>query len=181
MPTHLQIRELTSEEQAQIQQWTRSRTQAARLVKRAQIIWRASQGHTVAQIANEMPVGAKLVRRWIARFNGEGLNGLADQPRSGRPPSYTRDQVGVVVATALPPPQQLGQPFGSWTFERLTTYLNEVCGIPIQHSRVHELLHAEGLRWREQETWFGARVDPAFAEKRGRLSASISNLQKGVL
>jgi len=29
------------------------------------------------------------------------------------------------------------------------------------------VLVGEGLRWREQETWFGKRVDPDFAAKRG--------------
>jgi transposase len=174
MPARLQVRALTNEEQTQIQQWSRSRTKAARIVERAQIIQHASQGQTVQQIAAELRVGTKLVRRWIERFNVAGLNGLADQPRSGRPPRYSPEQVGLVVATALTNPKDVGQPFGSWTFERLTTYLNEVCSIPIQHSRVHEILHDEGLRWREQETWFGARIDPAFAEKRGRLKSAIS-------
>ena len=32
----------------------------------------------------------------------------------------------------------------------------------------HEVLLTEGLRWRQQETWFGERVDPNFAAKRGR-------------
>jgi hypothetical protein len=36
----------------------------------------------------------------------------------------------------------------------------------MQRSRSDELLIAEGLRWRKHETWFGERVDPAFAEKR---------------
>jgi hypothetical protein len=35
-------------------------------------------------------------------------------------------------------------------------------------SRISELLIAEGLRWRKPETWFGERVDPDFAAKRGR-------------
>ena len=180
MPKHLQVRELTSEEQTQIDQVSRSRTKAARMVERAQIIRLASRGQTVQQIATTLHVGAKLVRRWIERFNRDGLRGLADQPRSGRPPIYTREQVGLVVATALVNPKELGQPFGSWTFERLTVYLNEGCGIPIQHSRVHEILSEEGLRWREQETWFGVRVDPAFAEKRGSLRPSTSSHQREV-
>ena len=32
---------------------------------------------------------------------------------------------------------------------------------------IGEILLKEGLRWRRQETWFGERVDPEFAEKRG--------------
>jgi transposase len=107
------------------------------------------------------------VRLWLKRFNADGLAGLEDRPRRGRPPTYTSEQVGEVIATALTNPTALGQAFGSWTFVRLARYLNEERGIAIRHSRIHEILHAEGLRWREQETWFGARVDPDFAQKRG--------------
>ena len=39
----------------------------------------------------------------------------------------------------------------------------------IRRSRIQELLVAEGLRWREQETWFGQRVDPDFAAKGGAI------------
>ena len=34
----------------------------------------------------------------------------------------------------------------------------------MQRSRVGELSAAEGLRWRYQETWFGAPVNPDLAE-----------------
>jgi len=37
----------------------------------------------------------------------------------------------------------------------------------MRRSRIDEILLAEGLRWRRQETWFGERVDPGFAAKRG--------------
>ena len=74
---------------------------------------------------------------------------------------------GAVIAAALSDPQDLGQPFGSWTLDRLVAYLSEQKALPIKRSRISELLVAEGLRWRQQETWFGERVDPTFAEKRG--------------
>jgi hypothetical protein len=45
-------------------------------------------------------------------------------------------------------------------------------GIGMKRSRVSEVLLAEGLKWRQEETWFGARVDPEFERKRGRSSAS---------
>ena len=37
---------------------------------------------------------------------------------------------------------------------------------------------AEGLKWRQEETWFGARVDPEFARKRGSSSASTPPRQR---
>ncbi len=77
-----------------------------------------------------------------------------------------------MVAASLTKPDDLGLPFGSWTLDRLTAYLHEEKGILIGRSRIGELLQAEGLRWRTQETWFGERPDPAFAEKRGPSSPS---------
>jgi transposase len=71
------------------------------------------------------------------------------------------------VATALTAPQQLGLPFASWTLDRSAAYLNEHKGIAIKRSRIDDILLREGLRWRQQETWFGERVDPDFAKKRG--------------
>jgi transposase len=112
------------------------------------------------------------VRLWLNRFNREGVKGLADRPRSGRPATYSAEQIGEVIATSLTDPQTLDLPFASWTLDRLTTYLNEEKGLAIKRSRISELLTAEGLRWRDQETWFGERVDPEFAEKRGPSSRS---------
>jgi hypothetical protein len=88
--------------------------------------------------------------------------------------------VGEVIAASLTDPQHLDLPFASWTLDRLTAYLNEVKGIAMKRSRIDELLRAEGLRWRSQETWFGERVDPAFAEKRGPSSPSTSRLRRVV-
>jgi transposase len=75
--------------------------------------------------------------------------------------------VGTIVATALTDPQALGQAYSSWTLDRLVAYLAEQEGICMKRSRLDELLLAQGLRWRKQESWFGARVDPEFAAKRG--------------
>ena len=77
-----------------------------------------------------------------------------------------------MVAAALSDPQELGLPFACWTLDRLVAYLSESQSLPIKRSRISEMLVAEGLRWRQQETWFGEKVDPAFAEKRGASRAS---------
>src|SRR5206468_8959391 len=94
--------------------------------------------------------------------------GLTDHPRPGRPPTYTAEQRAEVIAAALTRPEDLGMPFASWTLDRLQAYLSEHKGIGIKRTRIDEILIAEGLRWRKQETWFGQKVDPEFAAKRGR-------------
>jgi transposase len=153
----------------------------------------------VPAIARELRLHEQTVREWLKRFNAAGLAGLQDAARPGRPATYTPEQVGEVIATALTNPQRLGLPFGCWTLDRLEAYLNEERGLPIKRSRIDELLIAEGLRWRSQETWFGERaaleaapdqqhapikkereVDPDFAQKRGSSRPCIRLLRPAV-
>ena len=167
MPAALRVRALTEEERGHLARLARSRTAATLAVERARIIWAAHGGAALAAMAQELGGCEHTVRLWIKRFNALGLAGLDDGPRSGRPPTYTADEVAEVIALALTDPQTLALPFACWTLDRLATYLQEVKGIGIKRSRIDELLVAEGLRWRTHETWFGERVDPAFADKRG--------------
>lgn len=163
----LHLRALTQSEASRVRQLAQARTAPARTVQRAQIVWQASQGQHAPAIARAVGVSEKMVRTWLRRFNAHGLEGLADAPRSGRPPTYPPEQVGTLIATVLSKPAERDLPFANWTLDRLVAYLNEQHGLAMKRSRVDEILLAEGVRWRTQETWFGERVDPAFAEKRG--------------
>jgi transposase len=199
----VRVRVLTEEEQESIKRLAHSRTAPARLVERAQMILQASRGRRVAGIAADLRVSGETVRTWLRRFNAAGVDGLQDAPRSGRPATYTPEQVGAVIATALTNPQDLALPFGCWTLDRLEAFLNEERGLPIKRSRIDEVLIAEGLRWRTQETWFGERatlapdedqqaaplqlkakkereVDPDFAQKRGSSPPSTRRLRPAV-
>jgi transposase len=168
MGRRLQLRLVTDEERQGVARLTRSRTAPARTVERAQVVQAALKGASVEEIAVRLRLARNTVYLWLHRFEARGLSGLEDAPRGGRPPTYTREQLGEIVATALTNPQTLGLPFNSWTLDRLAAYLAEQRGIAMKRSRLGEVLLTEGLRWRKEETWFGERVDPAFAEKRGR-------------
>lgn len=176
----LRVRLMSAKEDETIRQLAHSRTAPARTVERARIIWLASQGRQVAAIAQELGLCPATVRSWLKGFNRSGLAGLEEKARSGRPATYTPEQVSEVIATSLTKPQDLGRPFACWTLDRLQAYLSEVKGIAMKRTRIDELLLAEGLRWRQQETWFGERVDPAFAEKRGSSRRFIQRRPQGV-
>jgi transposase len=175
MPARLLLRPLTDEETRELRRLAQSQKVEARLRERARICWHSHEGHRVREITVALHLDERTVRRWIHRFNAQGLAGLTDAPRQGRPTIYTTQEVGTVIATSLTPPDDLGLPFGSWTLDRLVAYLHETHGIRMQRSRIGELLQAEGIRWRTQETWFGERVDPEFAAKRGRSSPSTTS------
>jgi len=180
----LKARAMTEQEADKLRHLAHSRTESHRKVQRARIVWLSQQGWRVPRIAEQVQLCDRTVRRWIQRFNREGLAGFEDEPRCGRPPTYTHEQVGEVIQTALTSPQVLNEmiqldpplPFGAWTLDRLAAYFKEYRGLRISRDRIAVLLRREGLKWRMQERWFSeqaklagkeGKADPLFAEKRG--------------
>ncbi len=172
----LRMRALTEEEERVITKLARSRTASVRLVQRAKIIQLAKEGHTIPQIMQQLGMTERIVRKWWKRFEQQGLAGLEDAPRPGAPSRYTAENKARVLEAALTRPSDLDLGFHCWTFERLAAYVHEHLGIHMQKTRIFEILQEEGLRWRHEETWFGDRVDPDFAKKRGPSSGSAKKL-----
>ncbi len=119
----IHVRELTDEERAKIEQLSRSRTAPVRLALRSKIIKLSTEGMTVPAIARELGFCEPAIRRWVCRFNERGLEGLEDEPRSGRTPTYTEDNRSRVIAKArsVPPKPEGGEvpPTCHWTLDGL--------------------------------------------------------------
>src|SRR4051794_35515124 len=63
-----------------------SRQAVGRVALRAQMVLLSDRGHSVPQIAAIHRCGCDVVRTWLHRYQAAGTAGLADLPRSGRPP-----------------------------------------------------------------------------------------------
>ncbi|WP_245658917.1 helix-turn-helix domain-containing protein [Nocardia nova] len=58
----------------------------------------APAGQSNAGIARALAITADTARKWRKRFCGNGIDGLIDLPRSGRPRTFTAEQVAEVKA-----------------------------------------------------------------------------------
>ena len=85
--------ELSEEERAQLQRWVRRRKSSQALALRSRIVLRCAEGADNKVVAAELGCSAATVGRWRSRFVEHRLDGLSDQPRPGRPPSITAEQV----------------------------------------------------------------------------------------
>jgi transposase len=166
----LKVRPLTPDESHELQRLAQSRTAPYRLVQRAQLLWASAQGLKAPAIAAQVRLSALRVRVWIERFNRQGLAGLADEPRAGRPRQHDESIRGTVVALARTKPRHLGYPFELWTLARLQQALQERHTLHVTPATIWKWLKAEGLVWKRQQSWFHVTVDAAFVEKRGRSS-----------
>ncbi len=86
--------------------WANSTSIRAGLAQRARIVLLAAEGAGTAEIVQRTGASKPTVLNWTRRYAAEGLAGLDDRQRPGRP--RTADDVAIVLATLTPPPAGLG-------------------------------------------------------------------------
>ena len=144
--------------------------------ERARIVALSWDGLGVAEIAARIGCHENTVRRWLHRFNADGIDGLGDRPGAGRKRRITEAQRSAIIALArsVPPGQLVRDGAGElsaeqedgpaqWTLDTLTRVAREA-GIEVGRSQVRRILRAEKVRWRRTRTW-ATSTDPEFAPK----------------
>ncbi len=167
MPKRTVLRPLTEEEREKLDKLKRTRTAPSRMVERSKGILLVSEGKSPQEVMSILGVSQATVYNWLRRFNSEGVSGLDDRPRSGRPQEYTEEERGQIIATARTHPQQVPRPYAHWTLSRLVEYVQSELKIGISRAQLARVLEEEGLRWYQEEIYFTERPDPQFAQKRG--------------
>ena len=154
-PTAVLI-ELTDDERSMLVSWTRRRTSAQALALRARIVLMAAEGlWSNREIAEALEISRPTVTKWRNRFAQRRLEGLADEPRPGKPRTITDEQVEAVVTKTL---ESAPKNATHWSTRSMA---REVGMTP---DAVMRIWHAFGLQPHRQETWKLSK-DPLFIEK----------------
>ena len=133
----------------------RARTTEQRLAQRARIVLRAAEGTPNRTIAAELSVSPMTVLLWRTKYERDGLPGLVDEPRPGRPPTYSREARDRVIALTLEPP-----PAGTthWSVRRLAHRVG------MSETTVWRIWRSAGLKPHRTET-FKWSTDPDLVPK----------------
>lgn len=139
----------------QLEAFARSRSLPHALVVRAKIILAAAEGMQSGQIAQRFEVNRGTVGKWRGRFAAQGIEGLYDEYRSGRPRSIEDEQISQLVRKTLH-----SKPKGAtqWSCRDMA----DASGI--SKSTVQRVWSAFGLKPHRQES-FKLSTDPLFVEK----------------
>lgn len=164
----IEVPTLSGEEIRELDQFYHT-TGRASLRTRAQIILLAAEQSLVAvQIGIIVRLNEQTVRRWLKRYRAEGLNGLMDIPRPGRPPKVTSAYQQRLLQLVRQRPRSLDHPFSLWTTQRLADVLAEETGIRVDAETVRRYLAASGIVLsRPQHTI--SSPDPHYILKKRRL------------
>ena len=155
MPRHASALECLAETRAELIAISRSRTAEVRMVERARIVLACLEGKEIQQVAQEVGASVPTVSKWRSRFAHDGIPGLRDGKRSGKPPTYDaafRDRVLALLEQA--PPAGQAQWDGPAVAKRLGSSVHAVWRV----------LRREGIYLQRLRTWC-VSTDPEFATK----------------
>jgi transposase len=151
---------------------------------------RSWDGERVEAIAEELGCCALTVRRRLHRFETEGIEGLGDRLKPGRPRRLTAADESKLIAlvSQAPPGRLVTQEDGTmvardekgaaqWSLNALVQAANKA-GIAVKRSQIRRILLREGVRWRNTHSWNTPR-DKDFVPKGQRSSPTIPSRLKG--
>jgi transposase len=147
---------------------------------RARIVLLAAVGWTNTAIAAELHITADTVRTWRDRFAEQGLEGLVDRPRSGRPRRFTATQATEVRSLACALPAATGVPLSLWSAPELAREAIERAVTPegISASTVRRWLATDAIKPWRYRSWLFPR-DPDFAAKASRVLDLYAGVWEG--
>lgn len=147
--------EIVQKNEETLKRWANSRTLAKQMVDRAKMILMSGKGKSVKQIAQELKTYPNKIICWRQRYVKKGLEGIQDNPRSGRPPKY--DEVfRKQVLALLKRPAPIG--LSVWDGPSIAGELG------VKVDGVWKVLRKEGIPLQRQRSWC-VSADKEFAYK----------------
>ena len=120
--------ELAPEKRSELETISRSRTESASRVERANILLSYADGETVSAIARKLGTNRPKVERCIDKALQIGpLASLSDLPRPGKPPTITPEAKAWVISLACQKPKELGYSYEFWTTKLLAGHVRKNC------------------------------------------------------
>jgi transposase len=119
-----------------------------RVRQRAQLVLLVAEGEPVIRVAHLFRTVPHRIRHWRTRFLARGRDGLADGPRSGRPPKLSAADLALLAEALERGPGAYGWPVTIWSVRDLRELLLQQHGVVVCAGTVYRALRGLGYRYR---------------------------------
>jgi transposase len=136
--------------------WTRRHSVSQALAQRARIVLAAAEGASIAEVAAGEGCHTATVGKWRQRYLTEGVDGLLDEPRVGRPREVSDDKIERIVVDTLQqaPPAEATH----WSTRTMARHAK------VSQTLVSRVWRAFGLNPHLEDSW-KLSGDPQFVDK----------------
>ncbi len=158
MAAHAKRVAIAAADLGELERLSRSRAGERRMVERAQIVLLAGEGVPAREIAARVGCAERTVKLWRSRYQRDGLAGLRDQPKSGRPLTHRHEARARLIALACtrPPQTAEGVRRERWTHAELAA------AVGMSASQAHVILRDADVRPHLTEQWVMSELGPEF-------------------
>ena len=135
------------------------RNDASRYDHRLHGVLLVAQGMTCPQVADLLGDASRTVVNWLQRFEADGLAGLSEGERPGRPGRLNDKQLAKVEAALRASPNQFGLSTQMWDGPTLSAFLRRELGVTLKVRQCQRLFRQLGFRLRKPRPQV-AQADP---------------------
>ena len=116
------------------------KTKEARVFRRAQAVRDVVKGQRLQTVSDTLHFTYSALRKWVYRFAHQGVHGLVDRPRSGRPPKVTCELEKHLHRLVDQDPLEHGSLYSQWSCRELATVLARQTGVQLGRESVRGVL-----------------------------------------
>jgi transposase len=158
MAAHAKRIEVAAEDRPVLLKWANARAAERRLVDRARIVLLAGEGRPASEIAARVGCSLPTVKTWRSRYACDGLDGLRDLPKTGRPLTHGSEVRAKLIALACtrPPDTTEGARRERWTHRELAAEVG------MSESQAHAILREADIRPHLTEQWVMSELGEDF-------------------
>lgn len=135
------------------------RSHEARYNHRLHAILLVAQGISCREVARMLGDSARIVQYWVRRFEEEGLSGLVEDEKPGRPRRLTSEQLERVALVLRDPPSMVGMSANLWDGKTLAAFILKEWNIVLGVRQCQRLFRQLGFRFRKPRPVI-AHADP---------------------
>lgn len=146
---------INTKHRRELEKLLRARKIPRAFADRARIIIQLADGETVATVSEAVRYSCNAIRRWRARFERDGVNGLMDRTRSGRPRELPTDKAREILTLTV---ERIPREATHWSLRLMARYAS------VTVHQVRQVWDAADLKPHRLKT-FKISNDPRFAEK----------------
>ena len=140
------------------------RSSEARYDHRLHSVLLVAHGMNCWQVSEILGDAPRTIEYWVNRFLDEGLAGLADADRPGRPKKLTENQIAQIDNVLRGSPSEARLAGNVWDGKLLSTYILTAFGVDLSVRQSQRLFRQLGFRLRKPRPQI-ARANPELQEE----------------
>ena len=129
-------------------------------------VYQLSKGKASRELEDLYNVSFKQICNWANRFDQNGVEGLLNHPRSGRPSKLTQDQKNELQVCLAKSPEEFGYNTANWSGPLVKDFLQKRFSVEYKQANVYNLLHSLGFSYQRAKGVYPERDEQKREEAR---------------